>query len=158
MITVGRLDRHPRFVAELADGFEREWPEWTRTVTRAELEAIFASAAEGELPIVLAASEEGRVLGTIALGPWFGDDAMPETPWVRQFFVLPPYRGRGVDRVLAAAITERARALGYPCLYAATNRIERFLTRRGWELFRRIEHDGAPMAWMRKVVSGTTFR
>ena len=158
MIRVGRLDRHPRFIGALADGFEREWPEWSRSVSRVELEAIFASGLEGELPLVLAAFDDHSVLGTIALRPWFGDDAMPETPWVRQFFVLPEYRGRGIDRTLAAAVEHEARSLGFPLLYAATNRIERLLVRRGWELYRRIEHDGAPMAWMRKVVSGTTFR
>ncbi len=158
MITVGRIDRHPQFIAELADSFEREWPEWSRSVARIELEAIFASGPEGELPLVLAAFDDGRVLGTIALRPWFGDDAMPETPWVRQFFVLPACRGRGIDRTLAAAIEGEARALGFPCLYAATNRIEPLLVRRGWQLYRRVEHAGAPMAWMRKVVSGTTFR
>jgi GNAT superfamily N-acetyltransferase len=157
VITVGRLDRYPRFVPLLADAFAAEWPDWARTVSRRELEGIFESGAEGELPVVLAASEGERVLGTIALRPWFADEAMPETPWVRQLYVLPEHRGRGVDRVLGAAIADEARALGFPCFYAATNRIERLLTRRGWELYRRIEHDGAPMAWLRKVLSGTSF-
>ena len=136
----------------LADAFEREWPEWTRGVSRAGLEAIFAGGAQGELPIVLAAIEDERVLGTIALRRWFGDDAMDESPWVRQLFVLPEYRGRGVDRLLGAAVVDQARMLGLPCLYAATNRIERLLARRGWELYRHVEHDGQPMAWLRKKI------
>ena len=158
MITVGRLDRSARFIPRLADAFAAEWPDWARSVSRAELEAIFANGVEGGLPVVLVAYDADRVLGTVALRPWFGDEPMPETPWVRQFYVLPEYRGRGIDRLLAAAIAEHALTLGFPCLYAATNRIERLLIRRGWELYRRVEHDGAPMAWLRKMVSGTTFR
>ena len=150
MIAVGRLDRHPQFIPTLADAFEREWPGWTRTVSRTYLESIFQNGVEGGLPIVLAAFEDERVLGTIALRAWFGEDAMGESPWVRQLFVLPEHRGHGIDRLLGAAIEGEARDLGFPCLYAATNRIERLLARRGWELYRRIEHDAKPMAWLRK--------
>jgi GNAT superfamily N-acetyltransferase len=150
VITVGRLDRHPQFIAGLAGAFEREWPDWSRTIARAELEAIFTSGADDALPVVLAAFESSRVLGTIALRPWFADTEMRESPWVRQFFVLPQYRGRGVDRLLGAAIEDHARKRGFPWLYAATNRIERLLARRGWEIYRRVEHDGKPMAWLRK--------
>lgn len=75
---------------------------------------------------------------------------MPETPWVRQFLVLPPYRGRGNDRALIAAIAARARALGYERLHAATHSIERLLVYRGWEVFDRVEIDGEKFAWLRK--------
>jgi GNAT superfamily N-acetyltransferase len=156
VITVGRLDRFPQFIPALADAFAAEWPEWARTVSRADLEAIFTSGAQGLLPVVLAAWEDERVLGTIALRPWFGDEAMQETPWVRQLFVMPESRGRGVDRVLAAALEAEARELGFTCLYAATNRIERLLARRGWALYRRVEHDGHPMAWLRKAIADRT--
>jgi GNAT superfamily N-acetyltransferase len=150
VISVEALERHPHLVHELADAFEVEWPDWCRTVSRTTLEGIFRGDADGKLPVVLVAIEDAHAVGTVALRPWFGDDAMPETPWVRQFFVLPAYRGCGVDRDLENAIEERARALGFPVLYAATNRIERYLARGGWEVFRRIDHDGAPMAWLRK--------
>jgi hypothetical protein len=52
----------------------------------------------------------------------------------------------------AGAIEDRARKLGYPMLYAATNRIERLLTRSGWQVYRRVDHDGAPMAWLQKII------
>lgn len=151
MIAVGRLDRYPRFIPVLADAFAAEWPQWARTVSRADLEAIFRNGAPGALPVVLAAFDGGQVLGTIALRRWFADEEMPETPWVRQLYVMPRFRGRGLDRLLGCAIEKEARDLGFPTLYAATNRIERLLTRRGWELYRRVEHDGQPMAWFQRV-------
>jgi GNAT superfamily N-acetyltransferase len=153
VIAVGPLGGRAHLVTELADAFESEWPEWCRTVSREALEDIFTSGSR--LPAVLVATEAGHAVGTIALRPWFGDDAMEETPWVRQFLVLPAHRGRGIDRLLAAAIEERARELGFTHLYAATNRIERYLRRGGWEVFRRIEHGGAPMAWLAKSLVKT---
>ncbi len=154
MIAVEPLDRHPRFMPLLVDAFEREWwPAWANTISRAGLEAIFQAAPGGALPIVLVALEGDRVVGTIALRPWFAEEPMRETPWVRQLYVFPGHRGRGVDRALVAAIESHARRLGYRELFAATNRIEPLLRRRGWEVFRRIEPPGEPMAWLRKPVS-----
>jgi GNAT superfamily N-acetyltransferase len=102
------------------------------------------------MPVVLVAHERDGPVGTIALRAWFADEPMPETPWVRQLYVFPRHRGRGVGSALIHAIEQRAAALGFARLYVATTRIEPFLTSRGWEVFRRIEHAGEPMAWLRK--------
>jgi N-acetylglutamate synthase-like GNAT family acetyltransferase len=72
---------------------------------------------------------------------------------VRQLLVLPGHRGRGIDRALIAAVAARARSLGFERLHAATNRIERLLARRGWEVFDRVERDGEKFAWMRREIS-----
>lgn len=146
------LADHPHLIPILAEAFAREWPGWARTISRAELEAVFHAAPEGALPIVLVACSGDRPLGTIALRPWFAEEPMVETPWVRQLYVFPEHRGRGVDRALVAAIEERARRLGYRQLHAATNRIEPLLRRRGWEVFHRTEPPAEPMAWLRKVI------
>lgn len=155
-IALADLAGHPRFIAPLADAFAREWPQWAATLTRAQLEAIFAP--DPTLLAVLVAFAGEEPAGTIALRRWFADEPMDETPWVRQLYVFPRWRGRGVDRLLGAGLEERARALGFPRLYAATDRIEPLLARRGWETFRRVEHDAQPMAWMQKLVSETNFR
>ena len=89
MIAVEPLDRHRRFIPKLADAFAREWPDWARTISRADLEGIFPGGGRGALPIVLVAFDGRNVLGTIALRPWFGEEPMAETPWVRQLLVLP---------------------------------------------------------------------
>jgi GNAT superfamily N-acetyltransferase len=149
-VTVDPLDRHPQLVPRLCAEFIRQWPEWCASVSRAELEACFASAPDGGLPIVFVAHDRGTPLGTIALRPWFAQAPMPETPWVRGLLVFPEYRGGDVFRALESAIEAYARAQGFPCLYAGTTSIERLLARRGWEVFRRIDHEGEPMAWMKK--------
>ena len=149
-IAVDPLDRYPQFVAPLRAEFAREWPAWCASASRAELDACFASAPGGSLPLVLVAHQGGEALGTIALRPWFADEPMPETPWVRGLLVLPRHRGGAVFRALESAVERYAWAHGYPCLYAGTTSLERLLVRRGWKVFRRIDHDGQPMAWLKK--------
>ena len=117
------------------------------------MESIFQSGDGGSLPVILAAHEAGEVLGTVALRPYFGEEPMEHTPWVRQFFVFPRYRGHGIDQALGRAIEAEARRLGHAHLFAATNRIERLLVRRGWEPFHVVDHEGRPMAWLRKPIS-----
>jgi len=151
-LVVSDLALHAGFIPALVDGFFAEWPEWCHRVGRGAVESIFASGPQGSLPVILVAHEADQARGTVALRPYFGDDPMPQTPWVRQFFVFPAYRGRGVDRALAAAIERRALEMGYERLYAATNRIERLLLRRGWESFETIEHEDGPMVWLRKII------
>jgi len=150
-LVVDDLSSHPAFAPRLVDAFFAEWPEWCTRVGRGAVERIFV--AGDPLPAILVALEGDTLLGTIALRPYFADDAMPETPWVRQLLVLPPHRGRGVDRALIAAIARRAHRLGFAHLHAATNRIERLLVRRGWEAFARVERDGEKFAWLRMPLS-----
>jgi len=150
---IADLVSQPHFLPEIADAFEAEWPDWCKSVGRAHLESIFRSGPPDELPVVLVAFDGATLLGTIALRPWFAEEWMSESPWVRQLLVLPAYRGRGIDRLLGAAVEERAATMGFEHLYAATNRIEPLLARRGWEVFARIEHDGAPMAWLKKKIN-----
>jgi len=152
-ITVDPLDRHPHLLARLCAEFTREWPEWCASVTCPELESCFACAPGGGLPLVLVAHRDGEPLGTIALRPWFAEEPMAETPWVRGLLVFPEHRGGAVFRALESGIERHARAQGFACLHAGTTSIERLLSRRGWQVFRRIDHHGEPMAWMRKAIS-----
>lgn len=144
-----------RCIGELSDIFAAEWPHWAATISRAQLEASFACGADGELPVVLVAKQGPRTLGTVALRPWFGDEPMAETPWVRGLYVPPEHRGRGVDRLLLRAVEDEARGRGFEALYAGTTSIERLAVRRGWRVFRRFEREGEEMAWMVKKLSAS---
>ena len=148
---IADLRDHPRFLPQLVDAFFSEWPEWCERVGRPHVENRFAAA--DPMPAILVAFDGATLLGTIALRPYFAEEPMAETPWVRQLLVLPPHRGRGVDRELIAAVENRARSLGYRHVHAATNRIERLLVRRGWEVFDRVENEGERLAWLRKALA-----
>jgi GNAT superfamily N-acetyltransferase len=157
-VLVEPLDRHPQFIAPLCDAFAIQWPAWCSSVTRERLEAGFASAPDGGLPIVFVAHDGRAPLGTIALRPWFAEEPMDESPWVRGLLVLPGHRGGAAFRALEAAVESHARRAGFTHLHAGTTTIERLLARRGWTVFRRIVHDGEDMAWMRKeCVPDTNF-
>jgi GNAT superfamily N-acetyltransferase len=151
-IRVDSIARHRDYVAILADAFAAEWPEWASRVSRDEIVAGFAPGAPQGLPLVLVAHDGERPLGTIALRHWFAEEPMEHSPWVRGLLVLPAYRGGAVFRALEAAIEAEAVTLGFEYLHAATTRIEPLLVRRGWEVFRRIDHEGEPMAWLHKRI------
>jgi GNAT superfamily N-acetyltransferase len=156
-IAVDALHRHPHLVPRLCEEFLREWPAWCGSVSRARLEACFASAPDGGLPIVFVALDGGVPLGTVSLRPWFAEEPMSESPWVRGLLVFPGHRGGAVFRALEAALEAYVRDSGFTRLYAGVTSMERMLSRRGWEVFRRVSHEGEDMAWVRKLVSETNF-
>jgi GNAT superfamily N-acetyltransferase len=148
---IDRLDRGDPRIAQLADAFAEEWPDWARSLPRGALEAHFTSAhGTSALPLVLVAHEGGVAVGTIALRPWFGEEAMAETPWVRGFWVRPDRRGAGIGRRLLAAIEHEAWTRGFRRLHVATTTIEATFLHHGYKVFHRVDHGGDPMTWLRK--------
>jgi GNAT superfamily N-acetyltransferase len=152
MIEVESIAPHVHWIQRLADAFAAEWPQWASTISRSELETGFLCGENGDLPLILIAHEDGRALGTVALRRWFADEPMTESPWVRGLYVMPSHRGSGVDRLLLRAVEREALDRGYKVLHAATTRVERLAVRRGWQVFRRIEHQGEQMAWMMRLL------
>lgn len=155
MIDVEIIRQRGGWTRQLADGFTAEWPEWAATLSRDALEDNFLSARGDALPRIFVAHEDRRALGTVSLRAWFGEEPMPETPWIRGFYVVPERRGTGIDRLLARAAEDAALALGFTTLYSATTGIENLAVRRGWKVFRRIDHAGEPMAWMSRAIGGS---
>jgi GNAT superfamily N-acetyltransferase len=149
-IVVDRLERHPEMVERLCEEFIRQWPQWCASITRRQLEAGFESATDGGLPMIFVAHHAGRPVGSVALRPWFAETPMSETPWVRGLLVFPEFRGGVVFHAIESAVEREAQRLGFATLYAGTTGIEPLLARRGWQVFRRIRHDGQAMALMRK--------
>jgi len=57
---------------------------------------------------ILLAEESGRFLGCVALRPL--EDKICE---MKRLYIKPDYRGRGIGRILACSIIDRAREIGY---------------------------------------------
>jgi GNAT superfamily N-acetyltransferase len=150
---ISRLDAGDPRIAQLADAFAAEWPEWARSLRREALEAQFISAKGASLPLILVAHDGDRAVGTVALRAWFGEEAMAETPWVRGFWVRRDRRGRGIGRQLLVAVEHEAWVRGYRRLHVATTTLETTFVHHGFKAFRRLDHGNEPMTWMRKDLS-----
>lgn len=95
--------------AEFAPPGDAEWAEYLQTIADV--------GARAERMLVIAAVEEGRILGTATLEmeQTLGDDDAelpPDTASLRMLGVAPAARGRGVGRALLEVCLERARAAG----------------------------------------------
>lgn len=145
-----RLEPGSPHIAQLGAHFAREWPDWARTQVPAQMATMFTSGPQGRLPVVLAAVEDGLAIGTVALRQWFGSEPMAETPWIRGFWVLPERRRQGIGGALLAAVERAAWNMAIRRVHAATTGIEAVLSHHGYKVFHRFEHEGQPMAWMRK--------
>lgn len=95
--------------AEFAPPGDSEWEEYLQTIADV--------GGRAERTLVIAAVEEGRILGTATLEmeQTLGDDDVelpPDTASLRMLGVDPAARGRGVGRALVESCLERARAAG----------------------------------------------
>lgn len=72
---------------------------------------------------VLAADDDGIIVGTIMLQPWpYAGEVVrgPAEAEIRALAVIPAARGRGVGRALLTAVTERAASRGVEFLVLST--------------------------------------
>ena len=83
-------------------GFDLEFQGFSR-----ELATLPGSYAPPRGCILLAA-EDGRMVGCVALRPLEANICE-----MKRLFVVPDYRGRGVGRLLASGVIDRAREMGY---------------------------------------------
>lgn len=82
--------------------FDLEFQDFSR-----ELDTLPGDYA-APLGCILLAEESGRIVGCVALRPL--DENICE---MKRLFVVPDYRGRGAGRLLACAVIDRAREIGY---------------------------------------------
>ena len=95
------------------------------------------SCNRDELPVALVAISDGEVCGTAALKAESVSTHKHLTPWLAALLVAPGFRRRGVGERLIAAIEEKAKQLGFHCIYVGTGEgsgtPESSLRKRGWE-------------------------
>ena len=149
-VRVVSLASHPQHIPALIEAFAAQWPAWCGSAPRSEVERCFACAVPGALPQAFVALERDTPIGTISLRPYFADEPMAQTPWVRGLLVLPRWRGGPAFRMLGDTVEQAARAMGFGYLHAATTSIERLIVRQGWEVFERPERGGERFAFLRK--------
>ena len=88
------------------------------------------------MPLGFVALEDGRAVGTVALG-LNGHGASPaEGPWVNGLCVVPDRRGHGIGASLVAAAERELRRQGYRRAFATAREARALFLRRGWEAIR----------------------
>ena len=85
-----------------------------------------------ELPIRLAAIEDNKCAGTIAL---VENDLKNSTftPWLAALYVEKEYRGKKIAEQLINKIINITKALGYNEIYLRTEHTSEYYRKRGWQ-------------------------
>lgn len=132
------LADRPEAIPILKSWFEQEWAPYYGPDGPGDAERdLQESCNRGELPIALVAFLGDVVCGTAALKKDSVTTYAHLTPWLAALLVGAGYRRRGIGERLIAAVEDRARRLGFACIYVGTGEgsgtPETTLRKRGWE-------------------------
>jgi GNAT superfamily N-acetyltransferase len=130
------LSNHPGMIPELAEAFEREWPDHYAAQPAGEAARNLATDTW------LVAIEEASPVGVIALRPRVLPEIEPLTPALGGLLTNPAHRRRGVGSALIEAATALARSQGHKRLYTSTETAAGLVERLGWRMIDKVEHDG----------------
>jgi len=132
------LADHTEAIPVLQKWFEREWAPYYGPDGPGDAQKDLAdSCNRDELPLTLVAFHNGVVCGTAALKAESVTTHTHLSPWLAALLVAPEFRRRGVGERLIAAVEEKAKQLGFKCIYVGTGEgsgtPEPLLQRRKWE-------------------------
>jgi len=140
---------HPQLVPELA---RLHFAEFSRLRPGESLEArtvrLQSYLGRAQLPMVVVALEEGRLLGSVSLVAEDLDTRPDLSPWLAGMYVVAHRRRQGIASKLVFRIIDEARQLGIGKLYLYTATAEAFFTHLGWALVERSVFHDAPIAVM----------
>ena len=137
----------------LAQAFKDAWSDFFADRSAEEIQDVLF--VEGsELPVILVASVDGRVAGTVALRARSVETHEHLGPWVTGLWVQSNLRGLGLGRKLLLAITEEAAARGFREIYAVTNTARWLFDKLGWNRVEEILYHGEEVTLYRKGQQG----
>jgi GNAT superfamily N-acetyltransferase len=152
-IAVEPLALHPQALPVLRAWFEAEWPAYYGPGGPGSAQRDLESYANlGSLPLGVVALIQGEVCGVAALKADSIASHAHLSPWAAAGLVRPSLRGRGIGRLLLAALEEQARGLGFLHVYCGTATSHALLQRCGWELIETVMHEGERLGIHRKAL------
>ena len=116
-----------------------------------KIRAYYETCLQGSgLPVAFAAVDgQGRLLGSSALKR-HDIAALPQYEyWLGDVFVLPPYRGKGVGKLLVEHCLGAAREMRLPALYLYTPDVQAVYEKYGWREIERRRHNGETVSVMK---------
>jgi GNAT superfamily N-acetyltransferase len=139
--------------AELAYAIVLEYYEAASVVVREDREK-FEKEYFGERAGVWLAEAEGRIVGCVALRRLL---AMADGGEIKRMYVRPEYRGKGVSRLLLAALEQYASKSGYRWLYldtaASMKAAANFYRREGFAECERYNENPQATLFMKKALA-----
>jgi GNAT superfamily N-acetyltransferase len=152
-VQIEPLAAHSEALPMLRRWFEAEWPDYYGAdcpgVARRDLEAF---ANRGCLPVGVVAFRGGQVCAVAALKAESFVSHGHLSPWAAAGLVRSSERGRGIGTQLLAALEREACRLGLQRVYCGTNTAESLLRHLGWQLMKRIVHEGQVLGIYCKVL------
>lgn len=136
----------------LAQAFKDAWPEFFADRSAEEIERQMFEEGDG-LPVILVASVDGRVAGTVALRARSVETHEHLSPWVTGLWVAPDLRGLGLGHDLLRAITAEAAARGFREVYAVTNTARALFEKMGWVAVEEIVYHGEEVTLYRYPIN-----
>lgn len=137
---IAYLADYPDFAPTLAEWHYQEWNRLHANDSVARrLDSLRARSNRGQIPSVLVAVEDGKLLGSATIAEHDMETRRDLTPWMTDVFVAPEFRRRGIASALVLRIIEEARALAVPQLYLFTTGPwrERLYAGLGWSVVER---------------------
>ena len=128
---IEHLSDHLDAVSELASWYVAEWEPYYGDTGPGDARAdLVARTSREALPVGFVAIEDGRVVGTVALGL---DVTTNLTPSIIGLLVARNHRGRGIGTGLIETCIDVARKFGHQRLYVSTSVLCSLLDRTGWK-------------------------
>jgi GNAT superfamily N-acetyltransferase len=147
------LANHKEVIPTLAQWFYEEWAYLHPDRTLADVEQLLEERAQtNKIPVGLVAFDGHELLGTVCLKVHYMDTRLDLTPWLAGLYVSVPRRRQGIGAALVAAIEKTAHDFGVARLYLYTPESENFYSRLGWNVKKRVEYHGYPVALMQKKI------
>ncbi|WP_396269124.1 GNAT family N-acetyltransferase [Ideonella sp.] len=127
------LAHHPEAFAELAQGFEAQWPDWYGASGRGDaLADLHTFARTSGLPLGVVVLDGPVVCGVAALKAQSIDAFAHWGPWAAAGYVSPEKRGQGLGAILLRGLVQEAARQGHEAVYCGTATATRLLEREGW--------------------------
>lgn len=139
----------------VANWYFDQWGNEVPGETARRIEAKLAKFLNrGCVPLIVLATQEGKVVGSAEL-KFREMDIYPEREhWLGGVFVAPEARGKGIGSALAQKIADVACALNVPKLSLQTERQDGGLyARLGWKPVEHVHHHGRNVLVMERELS-----
>lgn len=146
----------PELIPALAAAFAVEWEPYYGAAGPGDATKILTESCNRDrLPLAVAATVDGEVVGTAALKERSMASHPHLRPWLAAIWVDSGHRSAGIGGALVARIEEEAKRLGFTQIHCGSEPESKMLLRRGWQVI-----DGGaptlrdPVAIFRKELAG----